>query len=45
MYSKIFPQTKYVSKKKAKIPKFQGPKTEVISILKNARFTGSGAKS
>ena len=34
-----------MSPKKAKIPKFQGPKTEVISILKNARFTGSGAKS
>ena len=28
-----------------KNPKFQGTKTEVISILKNARFTGSGAKS
>ena len=25
--------------------KFEGPKTEVISILKNARLTGSGAKS
>ena len=25
--------------------KFEGTKTEVISILKNARFTGSGAKS
>ena len=28
-----------------KNPKFQGAKTEVISILKNARFTRSGAKS
>ena len=26
-------------------PKFSGPKTEVISILKNAWFEGSGAKS
>ena len=25
--------------------KFQGTKTEVISVLKNARFTGSGVKS
>ena len=43
MYSKKFPQTKYVFKKKN--PKFQGAKTEVISILKNARFTGLSAKS
>ena len=28
-----------------KNPKFQGTKTEVISVLKSARFTGSGAKS
>ena len=28
-----------MSSKKAKIPKFEGTKTEVISILKNARFT------
>ena len=34
-----------MSSKKAKISKFQGTKTEVLPILKNARFTGSGAKS
>ena len=28
-----------------KNPKFSGPKMEVISILKNAWFEGSGAKS
>ena len=28
-----------------KIYKFQGAETEVISVLKNARFTGVSAKS
>ena len=35
------PNTKYAFKNR----KFSRPKKEVISILKNARFKGSGAKS
>ena len=33
------------STERYKNQKFQSTKTEVISVLKNARFTGSGAKS